>query len=146
MKKKLTIITLAALLALSVTVQAKVVAKETVNGYTISVHQNGTRTTVKWNGKTIHTYKFKGKVKMVSEKKLTYKALMHRKGKVLYIERLYGTILNKKLDGKTTADEYICYSRLKGKAKPGDEIITYCVYNPLNNWIDDISERYDIIL
>ena len=143
--KKILILVLTTVM-LAAPVKAKVVAKETINGYTISVHQNGNRTTVKWNGKTIHSYKFKGKVKIVSEKKLTYKALMHRKGKVLYIERIHGTVVNKKLDGETTADEYICYSRLKGKVKPGDEVVTYCIYNPFNNWIDDIDERYDIII
>jgi len=146
MKKKLTILTLAALLALSSPVQAKIVAREQINGYTISVHQNGNRTTVKWNGKTIHSYRFKGKVKILSEKKLSNKALMHRNGKVLYIERSYGTVLNRQLDGETTAGYYICYSRLKGKVRPGDEVVTYCIYNPFNNWIDDIDERYDIII
>lgn len=144
MKKILILALTTAMLATPV--QAKLVAKESINGYTISVHQNGKRTTVKWNGKTIHSYKFKGRVKILSEKKLSYKALFSRKGKVLYIERCYGTVLNRRLDGETTTGGYICYSSLKGKVKPGDEVVTYCVYNPFNNWIDDIDERYDVIL
>lgn len=145
MKKILILALTTAMLATPV--QAKLVAKETINGYTISVHQNGKRTTVKWNGKTIHTYKFNGKVIILSEKRLTNKALMHRKNKVLYIERSYGIVLNKNLDGETTSGYYICYaSSLKGKVKPGDEVVSYCVYNPFNNWIDDIDERYDVIL
>lgn len=131
---------------LSLTAEAKTVAKEKINGYSISVEQRGRKTVIKWNGKKIHSYRFKGKVKIVPERKLTEKMLLRRKNKTLYIERIIGKVINNRLDGETTEGHYMCYKSLKGKVHKGDVVITYCVYNPFTRWIDDIDERYDIIL
>ena len=126
-------------------IEAKTVAKESINNYSISVVQHKGRTVVKWNGKKIHSYKFRGKVKIISERKLTEKMLLRRKGKTLYIERIIGKVINDRLDGRTTENHYMCYKSLKGKVHKGDVVITYCIYNPFTRWIDDIDERYDVI-
>lgn len=126
--------------------QAKTVARETIGGYTISATQSRNVTKVKWCGKTYRKYHFKGEVRIVSEGRLTTKMLRKRKGKVLYIERIIGTVVNDHLDGRTTENHYISYRCLKGKAHKGDTVVTYCVYNPYTRWIDDISDRFDIIL
>ena len=131
---------------LSFTAEAKTVTKEQINGYSISVTQSKGKTVVKWNGRKIRSYKFKGKVKIVSERKLTEKMLLRRKSKTLYIERIIGKVINNRLDGETTEGHYMCYKSLKDKVHKGDVVITYCVYNPFTRWIDDIDERYDIIL
>lgn len=125
---------------------AKTVATETINGYTISVTQGNKTTKVKWCGKTYRKYNFKGKVRIVSEGKLTARKLWSRKDKTLYIERIVGRVINDRLDGVSSNGGYISYQCLKGKVKKGDTIVTYCVYNPFTRWIDDIADRFDIIL
>lgn len=103
---------------------------------------------VYWKGKRITQFKFKKKpkVKFISTDKLTTKKLTNRKDKTLYIEVMSGTVLNKNGDGRVdTKDpyyDYISYKGIKG-IKKGDRIRTFCVYNPHNNYEDDIVERYD---
>lgn len=126
--------------------QAKTVARETVGGYTINATQSRNVTKIKWCGKTYRKYYFKGRVKIVSEGRLTAKMLKSRKGKTLYIERIVGVVINETLDGRSTNGGYISYRCLKGKVHKGDTVVTYCVYNPYTRWIDDISDRFDIIL
>lgn len=125
---------------------ANTVARESVGGYTIAVTQRNGKTAVKWNGRIIRRYSFHGRVRFVSEGKLTAKMLRKRKGKTLYIERIVGKVTNNRMDGETSCGYYISYKSLKGKAHNGDTIITYCVYNPFTRWTDDVDERYDIIL
>lgn len=90
-------------------------------------------------------------IKIVDSKKLTYKMLSTRKGKnIIYIERVKGKVLNKKLDGKITNPrkgygDYISYRRVKDVRK-GDTVITYFVYNPDNNADDDVILRLDFIV
>lgn len=140
------LIVIATIIVPSKSVEARTVAKESINGYTISVSQHRGKTICKWNGKRIHSYRFHGKVKVVPERKLTEKMLLRRKGKMLYIERIVGKVINNRLDGRTSEGYYISYKSLCGKVVKGDVIVTYCIYNPFTRWIDDIDERYDIIL
>lgn len=121
---------------------AKVVAKERC--LTVTQSRDGTR--VKWGKKVIRWYDFHGKVKIVNGNQLTEHKLIKRKNRVLYIERIVGQVVNKRLDGRTSDGYYISYKSLKGKAHKGNVVITYCVYNPYTHWIDDINERYDIII
>lgn len=141
------LVIVAMMVVMAASVQAKTVSKETVGDYTISVHQNGKKTIVKWNGKTICSFRFTGKVQIIPERKLTNRKKMCRKDKVLYIERVVGTVINNNGDGKTSNGAYMCYrSSLKGKYHKGMVVVSYCIYNPHTRWIDDISERYDAIL
>lgn len=121
---------------------AKVVAKERY----LTVTQTKAGTKVRWMGRIIRWYDFHGKVKIVNGNQLTEKKLIKRKNKVLYIERIVGKVINNRLDGRTTDGYYISYRCMKGKAHKGNVIITYCVYNPYTHWVDDIDERYDIII
>ena len=136
------------LLITSMPVQAKTLVKQTIGDYTISAIKNGSTVKIKWNGKTIHIYNsFHGKIKIISERKLTYWKKTHRKNKTLYIERVIGKVKDDNLNGITTSGGYINYYRsLKGIAHKGDVIISYCVYSPYNNAVDDIDERYDFVL
>lgn len=133
------------LLLLMVLLSAVTVQGKSISDGPVTVTQSKGKTTVKWMGKTIHRYRFSGKVKIVPEGKLTRKMLTARKGKVLYVEKIYGQILNRRLDGMTSCVYYISYKSLAGKVHKGNQIITYCVYNPYTKWIDDIDERYDQI-
>lgn len=68
----------------------------------------------------------------------------------LVIERLVGTVLNENGDGRVlnTADpyyNYISYRSVPG-ARPGDIVVTYCIYDPETDVEDDIIERYDTII
>ena len=142
--KKIVIIILCvlAILAINGNTYAKTVLK--ANRLTVTQGRFGTK--VKWDGKVIRWYDFNGKVKLVPERKLTVRMLEKRKNRTLYIEKITGCVLNNRLDGRTTNGNYISYRSLKGKVHKGDVIITYCVYNPYTHWIDDIDERYDIII
>ena len=140
--KRYIIMFIICLFFINVNADAKVMAKERY--LTVTQSRDGTK--VKWMGKTIRWYDFNGKVKLVNGNQLTEKNLIKRKNKVLYIERIVGRVVNKRLDGKTSDGYYISYKSLKGKAHKGNVVITYCVYNPYTHWIDDIDERYDIII
>jgi len=68
----------------------------------------------------------------------------------LVIERLVGTVINENGDGKVlnTTDpyyNYISYRSVPG-ARPGDIVVTYCIYDPETDVEDDIIERYDTII
>ncbi len=141
MKKILIMILVAMMMMFTTTVSAKTVIKE--NRLTVIQGKFGTK--VKWMGKTIHWYDFNGKVKLVPERKLTIRMLEKRKNRILYIERIKGTVVNNRLDGRTVNGRYISYRSLKGKVRKGDIITTYCIYNPYTHWFDDIDERYDVI-
>ena len=145
--KKLMFITAIILMFLVNPTYAKTVAKATVNGYEIKVTYKNGKTKVKWNGWTIHTYRGKYKVKIISEKKLTSKKLIERKDKkVLYIEKVTGRVTNKHLDGKTSNGGYISYRCLGNKVRRGDKVVSFFVYNPTTRWIDDIDDRCDVPL
>ena len=147
--KKMTIIAtmfIVLFFATMTTEAATTVASETMVGYTIKVTQTKTTTRVYWNGRLIRRYKFSGRVKIVPERFMSRKMLTHRKNKTLYIERVTGFVTNKRLDGISTCGGYISYKAQAGKVKPGDVVVSYCVYNPHNNYIDAIDERYDVFI
>ena len=125
---------------------AKTVAKQKCNGYTIAVTQSKAGTKVRWNNKVIRWYDFSGKVKIISEKKLTNKMLYRRKNRILYIERIVGKCINNNLDGITSCGSYISYRSQRGYVHKGDTVVTYCVYCPYTHWTDDIDERYDVVI
>lgn len=103
-------------------------------------------TKVYWRGKKYAKYKGIKKVKVISERELHIRTLQKRKKNgVLLIEKITGVVVNKKLDGKTSCGNYICYQRLRGYVKPGDKVITLCIYNPCTTYTDDISHRFDYI-
>ena len=128
-------------------VSAKTVS-ECVNGAKIAVASNGNRVTVRWRGKKYRTFRLrKAKIRFVSEGKLTRKMLLTRKAKrIVYVERIVGKVINSNMDGVTTNGHYMSYRSLRGYAHKGDEVVTYCVYNPFSNAIDDIIDRFDVVL
>lgn len=89
-------------------------------------------------------------LKVYDTKDLTYEILSHRKGKEVIVERIVGKVINKKGDGRISNPRhpkynYISYRKVKG-AKKGKTIVTYCIYNPHNNYEDDIMLRLDFVL
>lgn len=127
--------------------QGKVVIKDNALAVCQDNYNEGfVSTKLKWKNKVIRWYDFSGKIKIVPEKKLTDRMLISRKNKTLYIEKITGVVVNNRLDGRTSAGNYISYSSLKGKVKKGSHIITYCVYSPYTRWTDDIDEIYHIII
>ena len=110
----------------------------------ISVIRDHGDTVIKFSDGRSHRYDFSGKVRVVSERKLTARMLRRRRNKYIYIEKVTGYVVNNRLDGKTSTGGYISYKSLRGKIHKGDKIISYFVYNPYTRWIDDIDERYDV--
>lgn len=105
---------------------------------------------VYFQGKRKAAYKFnkKPKVKILSEKKITYNMLIKRKNKTLYIGYITGKCIDNKGNGKLYIDSpynYISYKSVKG-IKKGNIVRTFTVYNPYNNYEDDIIKRFDKII
>lgn len=120
--------------------------RQTVKSGPLCVVKTGHTVTTYWRGQQYETYNKIKKVILISEKKLTAKMLRTRKKKkVLIIEKITGVVLNRRMDGRTSTGNYISYRRLKGFVRPGDKVVTYCIYNPYTKWIDDIVERCDYI-
>lgn len=151
MKKIIIIITLLILFIPVIPSQSKTVSTKTYGNniklitqkkgygkYTVSVY---------WKNKRYNTYGFtrQPKIKFISIKKLTYKQLVSRKKtNTLYVEISIGRQINRYGDGKilNTPRPGYDYIRYHGFHK-GDIIRTYCIYNPYNNWEDDIIDRFD---
>lgn len=77
---------------------------------------------------------------------LTVDMLCDRKG--IVIEHIVGVVANEEMDGMIAnyADPEYCYISYKGvDAEEGDWIDTYCVYNPMNQYEDDIILRLDFV-
>ena len=95
-----------------------------------------------------------GKVRVYDAEDLTAKMLETRYDDII-IERVYGKVINNRLDGKQlnlgkSCGSYISYRGVKG-AKKGDVIMTLLVYNPTNKKydegnVDDIIDRFDYII
>ncbi len=88
-------------------------------------------------------------VKVYDTDELTNEMLENRDGEII-VEKTIGIVLNDEGDGEilNTSDDYynyINYSRVEN-AKEGDIILTYCIYNPDTNYIDDILLRFDYII
>ena len=75
---------------------------------------------------------------------LTADILESRTEENIIVEVCVGTVLNENLDGEAYG-YYISYRSVEN-VQPGDTVITYFVYNPYNNYVDDIVERFDIIV
>ena len=76
--------------------------------------------------------------------------LTHRKGNYLVIEISDGTVINAKtgagkLDTTDKTYNYISYKGIKG-IRNGSRVRTYAVYNPNNNYEDDIATRFDKVI
>lgn len=86
-----------------------------------------------------------GDFEIFSTSELTSEMLENRmNGNKVIVECTKGIVLDDELNG-SAENYYISYRSVEG-AQPGDEIITYLVYNPATSYIDDIIERYDIIV
>lgn len=71
-----------------------------------------------------------------------YEALQHRKGKII-IEVVTGTVTGENDDGQIDYQGYIKYH---GGLAVGTWIESVMIYNPDNNYIDDIMYRADTII
>lgn len=88
-------------------------------------------------------------VEMYETYNLTTETLTNRIGKII-IEKVIGKVLDNEGNGKilNTYDSYynyINYRYVEG-FEINDIIVTYLIYNPFNNYEDDIICRYDFIL
>lgn len=67
----------------------------------------------------------------------------------LIVERLVGICINDEGDGRIinttdSAHNYLSYRFTCAHA--GDIVVTYCIYNPTTDYVDDIAERFDMIV
>ena len=82
---------------------------------------------------------------MTSKKdcKALYKKLLHRNGKII-IEVITGTVDDAEGNGTDAAGYYIGYDM--EKFSKGDKVQSVFVYNPDNNYTDDILYRVDTLI
>lgn len=71
-----------------------------------------------------------------------YEALQHRKGKIV-VEVVTGTVIGENGHGQIDYQGYIKYH---GDLAVGTRIESVMIYNPDNNYIDDIIYRADTII
>ena len=88
-------------------------------------------------------------MEMYDTSQMTEEILTNRNGKII-VEKIIGKVVNYKLDGeilnyKAGNGTYISYERVDG-AKQGDTILTYYIYNPFTNEVDDVLTRLDFII
>lgn len=86
---------------------------------------------------------------VIDTSKLTLSEITHRKG-IIIVERVIGEVVTDDKDGKmlnqvgNTEYDYISYKGVD--CKKGDVIVTYLLYNPENNYCDDVVARWDYVL
>ena len=81
---------------------------------------------------------------------LTGDMLEHRNGSVI-VERCIGIVVNKETgDGRLLncpdPDYYYISYNSVDDVREGTIVLSYMVYNPDNNYIDDIMDRYDFVI
>lgn len=89
-------------------------------------------------------YKYGKKTRIYDSSKLSYRTLTTRKNKSIIVERVYGKVTTGK-NGRDSNGYYISYKGVRGIHK-GSRIVSYFVYNPKNNYSDDIIKRYDVVV
>ena len=96
-------------------------------------------------------------IEIYDTSELTPEIMKNRNGKIV-VEKIIGVVTTQQLDGEilncdydeggyTNKDggNYISYKRAE-KAKQGDTILTYFIYNPFTNEQDDVLTRLDFII
>ena len=76
--------------------------------------------------------------------------ILENRGDDIVIEKIIGVCENRKGDGRilNSADpgyDYISYRGVKGVHK-GDVVMTLCIYNPGNGYVDDVADRFDYVI
>lgn len=77
---------------------------------------------------------------------LTEDILANRQGKII-IEKCVGTVTDDEKNGviQNADSDYNYISYADVDCIKGDTVITYLIYNPNTNYIDDVVERFDFI-
>lgn len=88
------------------------------------------------------------KVKFIKSNNLTGNMLRNRKRKhIIYIEITDGYVMSdKNYSGITKEGYYINYEGIDDTLPKGTKIRTYCIFDPTNNYEDDIVYRTDRII
>ncbi len=88
-------------------------------------------------------------IEVIDSFNLSLDNLENRNGKII-IEQCIGIVENENGDGRilNCADpdySYISYRSVEDIQK-GDIILTYCIYNPDTNFVDDVMARFDYVI
>ena len=130
MKKKATIITV--ILSLIVAITASAAGVRSAN----------------WYKKYVKHHKI-ANVREYWNEDINYDLLANR-GDDIIIEKILGTVVNGKKDGRILNPvdpkyDYISYKRVPDVQK-GDVILTICIYQPNNSYEDDVVARFDYVI
>lgn len=144
MKKVNTIITIIIMLAIMAGCSISTNAASTGGiSYKTSKAGTGYVTRIYKSGKCIGKVKTakRLKVKVISSEKLTAKQITNRKNRYILVEKMNGTCINTRGDGRTSDGYYISYKSVKCHKK-GAKYTTYLVYGN-SSAEDDITYRAD---
>lgn len=88
---------------------------------------------------------------IIDSSMLTDEILAHRTEQdVLIVERIIGVVTNDEGDGRVLntngSFRYINYRYIYEPTKTGTVVLTYYIYNPNNNRINDKANRYDFVI
>lgn len=88
---------------------------------------------------------------IIDSSMLTAEILEHRAERdVLIVERVIGYVTDRYSNGKvlnTNGDfNYISYKYIREPITVGTVVLTYLIYNPNNNYADDIVNRFDFVI
>lgn len=90
------------------------------------------------------------KVSIYSTDELTAEILESRtEHDYLIVERFVGICLNDDGDGRIISTDDPVYNYISYRyteAHEGDIVVTYCIYDPTNDYVDDVTERFDMII
>lgn len=151
MKKIITIILAAALLLTMVSCSSGKSLKYNLNGHEIIIADYG-----KYEDQFKAEMAKKGykDIKIYDTELITPEIIENRKNSNnTIVERIIGVVTDADAEGdgvvlfhgKSDEYNYISYAGLED-TQLGTIVLTYCLYNPETNYIDDILERYDYII
>lgn len=88
---------------------------------------------------------------IIDSSMLTADILEHRtEHDVLIVERVVGYVTDRDSNGKVLNSNgefnYISYKYVREPITVGTVVLTYLIYNPNNNYVDDIVNRFDFII
>lgn len=95
------------------------------------------------------TMETQSRVQIIDSSELTHEMLRNRNGNII-IEECIGIVTSEKGDGEilnclNPKQNYISYKCVEN-ANVGDTILTYFIFNPETDYIDDILYRFDYII
>ena len=132
-----------------VTTEAKCTCNDPYCVYSTKTETCTKKVLKKYVNKYLRKGRYKNfKIKFIKSNNLTGDMLRNRKQKhIIYIEITDGYVMSdKNYSGITSDGYYINYEGIDDTLPKGTKIRTYCIFDPTNNYEDDIVYRTDRVI